>query len=114
MVEWKTCPIWDFLLMKVPIGIFRKGILQVYFKKQYASQIKIDCGCRVNVVPGEATAWVPIDAATIKPTDGIEVQADGEMTRITAVGVGGHAAHPKTPKCHADASTILGDTAFRG
>jgi succinyl-diaminopimelate desuccinylase len=78
-----------------PLAYAEKGIIQAYFKKKYASKIKIESGSRVNVIPGEAVAWVPIDASAVGSTDNIRVQADGKMTRITAIGVGGHAAHPE-------------------
>lgn len=68
--------------------------------------VSLDAGIKVNVVPGKAHAVVEgLDLSVMKETaekvteeTGIdfELEADGVIVKILAVGEGAHAAHPST------------------
>lgn len=58
--------------------------------------VDFDGGTVGNAVAGEATALVRADAATLVPTDRIDVEDAGEgLVRLTAHGIGSHAAFPE-------------------
>lgn len=93
-----------------PVTNVEKGRLPGEFYADFAPcdklprLVSLDGGIKVNVVPGKARAVVEgLDQDVMKETaeavtkeTGIsfELEADGGVTRILAVGEGAHAAHP--------------------
>ena len=58
--------------------------------------VEFDGGTVGNAVAGEATALVRADAASLAPTDRIDVEPAGEgLAKLTAHGIGCHAAFPE-------------------
>ncbi|MDR0515135.1 MAG: Sapep family Mn(2+)-dependent dipeptidase [Coriobacteriaceae bacterium] len=52
-------------------------------------------GTATNAVPGQATVLLQVGAEGLEPTDRITVIEEGERTRLTATGIGGHASLPE-------------------
>lgn len=55
--------------------------------------VDIHGGFAPNAIPDKAHATVR--AVGLKPTTGVEVREDGDVTHLTAYGIGGHASLPK-------------------
>jgi len=95
-----------------PVTNVEKGRLDGNFSGEFTPSqalprlVSLEAGIKVNVVPGKAYAEVEgmersvMDetAKAVEAETGIQFileSVSGEMTKITAVGVGAHAAHPQ-------------------
>ncbi|MCI8516266.1 MAG: M20 family metallopeptidase [Hungatella sp.] len=94
-----------------PVINVEKGGLAAHFTGQFqpgkgaARLVSVDAGIKINVVPGKAYGAVEgISTELLRETAGqveketgirFELQEDGTLTRITAVGDNAHAAHPE-------------------
>jgi succinyl-diaminopimelate desuccinylase len=57
--------------------------------------VEFSGGIANNVVPDRATCLVKGDAAGLANTDGVSVETENSMVRLTAKGIGGHASMPE-------------------
>jgi predicted dipeptidase len=58
--------------------------------------VELDGGSVINAIPGNASAVVRADAATLPAAEGISVEPAGEgLARVSAKGLGGHASMPE-------------------
>ncbi|MDL2217649.1 Sapep family Mn(2+)-dependent dipeptidase [Christensenellaceae bacterium OttesenSCG-928-M15] len=71
-----------------------------YRAKTGGSKLRLHCGGRANVVPGEATAVVYCDVPKMSLPEGFELkkEADGDMVKLTVKGLGAHASLPDNGK----------------
>ncbi|MEN6471378.1 MAG: Sapep family Mn(2+)-dependent dipeptidase [Clostridiaceae bacterium] len=91
-----------------PLVNSEKGIFRGSYKKEFTSGLKVDAGTRPNVVPGYATAVVPlnisrvlpvIDAYTCGSVFSCEVAERGEdACEIAVTGLSAHASMPEQGK----------------
>lgn len=86
-----------------PVVNSEKGILQVSYRARFASHIRVQAGERANVVPGSATAYLPLslndvmpaaEAYSLKSGFPISASADGEGSVVTVTGQATHASIP--------------------
>ncbi|MEG1548044.1 MAG: Sapep family Mn(2+)-dependent dipeptidase [Clostridia bacterium] len=90
-----------------PVVNSEMGIFHGNYSRAFASKIRVDAGTRPNVVPGSATAYVPLDALEVckiaekyaqrsgYPT---HAQQQGNGTLITVTGLNAHASMPHLGK----------------
>ena len=82
-----------------PLICGEKGLYQGRFTSGEVAGKKIvelDGGTVPNAIPGQATALVRADAATLPAAERVTVEDAGEgLARVTATGVGGHASMPE-------------------
>ena len=85
-----------------PVGYGEKGQLdgEVRFPVQPdGALVELAGGMATNAVPSEASALVRADAASLPTAEGVVVEAAGEgLARVSAEGVGGHAAWPENTR----------------
>lgn len=84
-----------------PLVHSEKGILCASYKKPFASKLRISAGTRPNVVPGLATAFVPLAPDRINAEDcplPCEVIAEKGGSTITVTGLAAHASKPEDGK----------------
>ena len=90
-----------------PVVNSEKGIFHGHYKYAFDSRIELDAGTRPNVVPGAATAWVPLPLNRILPI--LEAymekseypalaEVDGDGSRISVTGLNAHASTPDNGK----------------
>lgn len=81
-----------------PLICGEKGLYQGRFTSgQVAGDklVELDGGTVPNAIPGQATAVVRADAASLPAAERIAVEPAGDdLARITATGIGGHASMP--------------------
>ncbi|MBQ3109500.1 MAG: dipeptidase PepV [Clostridia bacterium] len=86
-----------------PVVNSEKGLLQVYYKSAFESKIRLYAGDRANVVPGSATAYLPLtlndvmpaaEAYSLKSGFPVSASADDEGTVLTVTGQSTHASIP--------------------
>lgn len=84
-----------------PVCYGEKGITGGNFisRQIYNGKIvSLNGGIASNVVPDRAYAVIKADITALKPTEGIEISNDNNNVKISAFGVGGHAAMPENTK----------------
>ena len=81
-----------------PLICGEKGLYQGRFTSgQVAGEkvVELDGGTVPNAIPGQATAVVRADAASLPAAERVSVEPAGEgLARVTATGIGGHASMP--------------------
>ncbi|MEG2924435.1 MAG: Sapep family Mn(2+)-dependent dipeptidase [Oscillospiraceae bacterium] len=79
-----------------PVCYGEKGIFGGDFvsKPICTNIVDIKGGVASNVVPDRAYAVVKADISALKETETIKLSEENGMVRVSAFGVGGHAAHP--------------------
>lgn len=91
-----------------PLVNSEKNIYHAYFESSFASDIRISCGERVNIVPSLATAVVPFSTAVINQfvmgsmnESGYEYQVSPlakDHSQIDVFGSSAHSSHPENGK----------------
>ena len=86
-----------------PVVNSEKGLFHGYFKAEFPSKLRVSAGERPNVVPGSATAYLPLslsdvlpaaEAYSLKSGFPISARAEGEGTVVTVTGENAHASIP--------------------
>lgn len=84
-----------------PVCCGEKGIIsyQLFSKKTEDSNVvKFDAGVAGNVIPDLAEITFKKSAGTFPVSEGLDIEETAEGVKITAHGIGGHAASPKGTK----------------
>ncbi len=76
-----------------PVVNSEMGILHATYFRPGAFAVRMKAGIAANVIPGEASAVLPLPAREVAAPAGTSVSYEGST--ITAVGRGGHAAMPE-------------------
>jgi len=76
-----------------PVVNCERGILQVRYEKNYRSGLRIHCGTAANVIPGSASATLPLPALPCPLPTGLSGRFAAHMVEVT--GRGGHASKPE-------------------
>lgn len=88
-----------------PVVHSEKGICQASFKRAYTSSILVEAGTAANVVPGSATALVPLPVETVRfaaerftRESGFPCEVKGAQggAKITITGLAAHASMPES------------------
>lgn len=80
-----------------PVSFGEKGHFNgTFVSTKFAGNIlDFEAGIASNVIPGRATCLLKGEVTGLQNTDHITVETEDGNTRLNAVGIGGHAAHPE-------------------